>query len=328
MSTALFDPVKTGRAIDAAWKEYSDTKNRLGLLRETVQEHRETLIEKLQYAHAHVPDFSAYLKEHTKIGRSTAYRILAITDGRGDEVRASERARQQKSRAVSVTEPVTDTPEAPALVPDPPTPAEAVELAASQGVTMTEPEVTECIRLAEMPGAEFEAHVTAETQRIAPPVEVETVTDGAELAAFEISYQNKETYKEVRERAASVGIELPPMKEGRGWRMARVYVPIDRVDEFDAVIGGSANRVPLWAAKARDARKPHDTTFTLEFIHDAAQTVHDLAGWQDMLDRNDEYSEPDRFTIDDNVVAGAKEAAEAWAKLYETILRQGRKRHA
>jgi hypothetical protein len=43
-----------------------------------------------------------------------------------------------------------------------------------------------------------------------------------------------------------------------------------------------------------------------------------------MLDRNDEYAEPDRFVIDDNVVAGAKAAAEAWAKLYETILRQAR----
>jgi hypothetical protein len=298
----VWDAERAGREIDAVWEK-----------REAVERKRadfdDTLLKLLLEAKANYGGpFKEFVETYTHISLTTAKRTLRIADGRGEEVRQQERERQQRSRAAKG---VTVTP------------AEGVELAASQGVTMPEPQVAEWLRLAKMPEVEFEAHVAAETKRIAPPAEGETVAD-AELAAFEFSYNSKEQYEEISKRAASVGVKLPPMKDKRGWRTARVYVPIGKADEFDDVIGGHANRLPVWAAKARDRRKPYDTGTALQFINDAASTLKDVEDWQDMLDRNDEYAEPDRFVIDDNVVAGAKAAAEAWAKLYETILRQAR----
>ena len=53
------------------------------------------------------------------------------------------------------------------------TPAEGVVLAASHGVVMTEPEVAECLKLADMPKDEFEAHVAS----ITPEPESPTLID-------------------------------------------------------------------------------------------------------------------------------------------------------
>ena len=115
-NAAVFDPVETGKSIDSLWRDYQHAEGRAEYHRKEVEHSEDTrdkfkakLIAELRHAHDHVADFSAYLKEHTKIGRSTAYRLLALTDGRGDKVREQERARKQKSRAVSVTKRVTDT---------------------------------------------------------------------------------------------------------------------------------------------------------------------------------------------------------------------------
>jgi hypothetical protein len=112
-SSTLFDPVQTGREIDELWKVYSTQTKCIEAAQQTADDYKEELIQVLRHAHDHVADFSAFIKEHTKIGRSTAYRLLAITDGRGEEVRQRERYRKRKSRAASVTPPVTDTAPAP-----------------------------------------------------------------------------------------------------------------------------------------------------------------------------------------------------------------------
>jgi hypothetical protein len=320
MSSALFDPAQAGREITHTYVEYVAAHKVVVDHTQQRDAIKGKLIEQLRAAHGHVADFKAFLKEYVQIPRSTAYKLLAIADGRGEEIRQQEREAKQRQRARVHDTEVMDTPEAPALIPDPPTPAEAVELAASQGATMTEPEAAECLRLANMSEAEFEAHVAAETNNIA---EVETVAgkEAEHVAAFEFSYDSNERYKEVSKRAAEIGIKLPPPKAGRGWRMIRLYLPIAKAEVIEENLGGIMCRVPVWAARAKDARKPHDISTAVQFIHNAASTIEDVDGWQEMLS-DDEYGEPDRFIIDDNIVAGAKAAAEKWAKLYETILRQ------
>jgi hypothetical protein len=145
----------------------------------------------------------------------------------------------------------------------------------------------------------------------------ERVAD-AELAAFEFSYSTKDHYNKVSKQAAEIGVTLPPMKEGRGKRTIRLYLPVAMAEVIEEKLG-NVNRVPVWAAKARDARKRHGPGGALKFINDAASTLQALEDWQYMLSN---HGELDGDAIDDNIVAGAKAAAEAWAKLYETILRQ------
>ena len=193
-------------------------------------------------------------------------------------------------------------------------------------MTETEPEAAECLRLANMPEAEFEAQVAAETNNIA---QVETVAgkEAEHVAAFEFSYDSNERYKEVSKRAAELGIKLPPPKTGRGRRTIRLYLPIAKAEVIEGNLGGIMCRVPVWAAKARDARKPHDISNAVLFIRDAASTIEDVDGWQELLS-DDENGDPDSFTIGDNILAGAKEAAEKWAKLYETMVQVVRRRPA
>lgn len=211
-----------------------------------------------------------------------------------------------------------DPPVAKSVENTPPlTPAEGVRLAASQGVTMTEPEAAECIRLAKMPEAEFEAHVAAECKHGVEPIPAAD----AELAAFEFGYSSNEHYNEVRERAAKIGITLPPPQAGRGNRMIRVYVPITKAIEENL---HCLSRVPLWAARARDARDWHDDRgHVLSFMHEAVSALENAEGWRENLS-NPDYDDDSRLAIDDNVLAGAKAAADAWAKLYETMLRRAR----
>jgi hypothetical protein len=100
---AKFDPVQAGREINAHAKLMEKSEKKTA-------DHRDTLQVLLKEANAKVPDFDAFLEKYTTMARSTAYRLLAIADGRGDEVREQENARQQKHRAAeSVTTLVTDT---------------------------------------------------------------------------------------------------------------------------------------------------------------------------------------------------------------------------
>ena len=116
-----------------------------------MQDYDDTLRAKLIEAKANYDgSFKEFVEKHTHISLTTAKRTLRIADGRGEEVRQQERERQQRHRGR----------DNPPVTPSPPiTAAEGVKLVASQGVTMTEPEVAECLRLAEMPEAEFEEHV-------------------------------------------------------------------------------------------------------------------------------------------------------------------------
>ena len=93
----LFDPAAAGQAINAVFDKWQSFKKK-------TDNYRDTLVAMLRDAHGRVPHFKAFIKENTKIARSTAYRLLAITDGRGEEVRKQERDRQARVRDV------TDTP--------------------------------------------------------------------------------------------------------------------------------------------------------------------------------------------------------------------------
>lgn len=139
-----------GREIDAIWEKRQAVERKR-------QDYDDTLRVKLIEAKANYDgSFKEFVEKHTHISLTTAKRTLRIADGRGEEVRQQERTRQQRHRGV--TTPVTPSP--------PITAAEGVKLVASQGVTMTEPEVADCLRLAKMPEAEFEAHVATETNNI------------------------------------------------------------------------------------------------------------------------------------------------------------------
>lgn len=142
---------RAGREIDAIWEKRQAVERKR-------QDYDDTLRAKLIEAKANYDgSFKEFVKKHTHISLTTAKRTLRIADGRGEEVRQQERERQQRHRGR----------DNPAVTPSPPiTAAEGVKLAASQGVTMTEPEAAECLRLAKMPEAEFEAHVDTETNNI------------------------------------------------------------------------------------------------------------------------------------------------------------------
>jgi hypothetical protein len=103
----VFDPVAAGRAIDAVWEK-----------REAVERKRadydDTLLKLLLEAKANYSGpFKEFVEKFTHISLTTAKRTLRIADGRGEEVRQAERARQQRSRAAKG---VTVTPRNP--VPD------------------------------------------------------------------------------------------------------------------------------------------------------------------------------------------------------------------
>jgi len=113
--TPAFDPVAAGAEIDRAYDLWQSAENLAVEKAETASRLKADLTRLLTRAKGQVPDFKAFVARHTHIARSTAYRLLAIDEGQGDEVRAQECERQQRHRAdqsVSVTRLVTDTPPA------------------------------------------------------------------------------------------------------------------------------------------------------------------------------------------------------------------------
>ena len=148
---------RAGREIDAIWEKRQAVERKRA-------DYDDTLRAKLIEAKANYDgSFKEFVEKHTHISLTTAKRTLRIADGRGEEVRQQERERQQRHRGRD-NPPVTPSP--PIMA------AEGVKLVASQGVTMTEPEVAECLHPAEMPEAEFEKHIedtiAAEVAPLAP----------------------------------------------------------------------------------------------------------------------------------------------------------------
>jgi|HubBroStandDraft_6_1064221.scaffolds.fasta_scaffold493325_2 hypothetical protein len=98
----VWDPERAGREIDAVWER-----------REAVERKRadydDTLLKLLLDAKANYGGpFKQFVETYTHISLTTAKRTLRIADGRGEDVRQAERARQKKSRAakgVTVTPP-------------------------------------------------------------------------------------------------------------------------------------------------------------------------------------------------------------------------------
>ncbi len=148
---------RAGREIDAIWEKRQAVERKRA-------DYDDTLRARLIEAKANYDgSFKEFVEKHTHISLTTAKRTLRIADGRGEEVRQQERERQQRHRGR----------DNPPVTPSPPiVAAEGVKLVASQGVTMTEPEVAECLHPAEMPEAEFEEHIedtiAAEVAPLAP----------------------------------------------------------------------------------------------------------------------------------------------------------------
>lgn len=241
---------------------------------------------------------------HIHLVTPTAQAIAAAKDAAGAWTRAYEDLKAKggldaddKAAAVTVTAPPVTSPKSNVI---PLTPRNPVP---------------------DMTNAEFEARVAAaaEAKRSASP-KVET-PDDAGLVAFEFSYSNKAEYEVFAARAASNGVMVPPMENGRGWRTLRLYVSPDVAKVVESKLG--MDHVPMWAARGREKHSHTETGTARGFIEEAADAIRNLDEWQYTLDH-----EPDRFTIDDHVIAGAKEVAEKSAKLYATILQAGRKRSA
>jgi hypothetical protein len=217
MSTALFDPAQAGREITHTYVEYVAAHKVVVDHTQQRDAIKGKLIEQLRAAHGHVADFKAFLKEYVQIPRSTAYKLLAIADGRGEEIRQQEREAKQRQRARVHDTEVMDTPKSPALIPDPPTPAEVVELAASQGVTMTKPEVAECLRLASLPEGDFENEVEAAAIVPAPAADDSPVTPSTapiigksllDMTVREVAALGLENYKAARSMTFADDVDL------------------------------------------------------------------------------------------------------------------------
>ncbi len=249
--------------------------------------------------------YKAFL-EKIDCADSTSRELLKIAQaGTAADVRratALRVAQYRERKAAAVTSPdVTAPPVAPSAEP------EVAPL--RKGQILTAAELASLNRAAPIP-------------QLSPPL---VPTDDTELAAYEFSYDSKERYKEMSERtAAQFGLTLPPMKEGRGRRVSYLYVPLAMAETLDKK-AGRLRRVPVWAARTWETNSSYELATPYQFTRDAASTIHNLEDWQYTLDHDGEQH-ADRFTIDDNVIAGAKEAAERWAKLYETILQVARKR--
>ena len=84
---ATFDPVARGHAIQGAWDKWQAAEGKaedLGI----------TVAIMLKAAKAEAPNFTAFVKAHCKFTLSTANRILAVADGKGDLIREQEKARR------------------------------------------------------------------------------------------------------------------------------------------------------------------------------------------------------------------------------------------
>lgn len=97
-NTALFDPAEAGRQISETYAQYVQADRAVAEHEAERATVKAALIEQLRDAHGRVADFKAFLKEHVKIPRSTAYKLLAIADGRGEEIRRQEREAKQRQR--------------------------------------------------------------------------------------------------------------------------------------------------------------------------------------------------------------------------------------
>jgi hypothetical protein len=103
-----------GREIDAIWEKRQAVERKR-------QDYDDTLRAKLIEAKANYDgSFKEFVEKHTHISLTTAKRTLRIADGRGEEVRQQERARQQRHRGVT-------TPVTPSIIPDLDLSPEAVE---------------------------------------------------------------------------------------------------------------------------------------------------------------------------------------------------------
>src|SRR5665213_3680672 len=106
-----FDPVTAGAEIDRVYEYWQTAENLAAQKAETAKKLSEDLTRLLLQAKANAPDFKKFVEEHTRIAYSTAKRVLAVADGRGQEIREQERERQLRHRAAkAVTGSVTASP--------------------------------------------------------------------------------------------------------------------------------------------------------------------------------------------------------------------------
>lgn len=105
-----FDPVAAGREIDRLHDAWQTARENTKAAKEAEREAKAAFVAALIEAHGRVLDFRAFVKDHTHIARSTAYRLIRVAKGDGEEVRRQERTNKQRQReAVSGTSSVPDT---------------------------------------------------------------------------------------------------------------------------------------------------------------------------------------------------------------------------
>lgn len=106
-----FDPVAAGAEIDKVYGFWQQIEKQAAEKAENAAKLKADLIRLLQHAKVNAPNFKEFVEKHTHVARSTAYRLLGIEEGRGDEIREKERDNKRGQRAnVSGTKPVPDTP--------------------------------------------------------------------------------------------------------------------------------------------------------------------------------------------------------------------------
>lgn len=100
-----FDPVAAGKHIDAIYEGIGRDEKLEANAKERAEISRRQLTAKLVEAKASVPDFKAFVETYTQISYSTAKRYLDMqVPARAGQVRATERARQQRHRDAAMDE--------------------------------------------------------------------------------------------------------------------------------------------------------------------------------------------------------------------------------
>jgi hypothetical protein len=106
-----FDPVAAGAEIDKVYGFWQQIEKQAAEKAENAAKLKADLIRLLQHAKVNAPNFKEFVEKHTRVSRAEAYRLLAIADGRGEEISEQNRRNvaNHRARNVSLTSNVRDT---------------------------------------------------------------------------------------------------------------------------------------------------------------------------------------------------------------------------
>jgi hypothetical protein len=273
----LFDPAAAGQAINAVFDKWQSSKKK-------TDDYRDTLVAMLRDAHGRVPDFKAFINDNTKIARSTAYRLLAITDGRGEEVRKQERERQARVRDV------TDAPKSDNVV-------------RPEGAAHLNPADTAAKRRAEYDGVfpeEFEADVEGKVvAELAPPTIGKSILDMTVQQVLALGHKRDDGYVRFEtdvSLADDIDLELYDAIEHAAGALTSIHEAMEEAlhEQLEArdKAKHQANMAKLKAAEeAAEVARIGRIAWEVENLDEARQKYYDDALANAMEANGDEFDQ-------------------------------------